>query len=317
MKPKKIIVAPEHAGQRLDQFLVAQLADRSRAQIQKLIDAGAVTVNEKNVSKHYALKDADAIVVAEKTVAIPPTTQKTEKSKVRFAQPVASPTVLAETEDYLIINKPSGLLVHPTEQKEKNTLVAWLLKHYPEIKKVGDARRPGIVHRLDKDVSGAMVIARTAAMYAHLKHQFHERLVRKVYTALVHGRIASEEGDITFPIARSTRLGAMAARSEKQGGKEAHTYFEVLKHYQNHVLVLAEPKTGRTHQIRVHFFALGNPIVGDPLYKLDKYHKDTLGKNASRIFLHATELHFTDLTGQTMSYVCPVPEVLTKLLEKL
>lgn len=314
---KKLIVTPENEGQRIDQFLVAQLAVYSRAQIQKMMAEGAVLVQEKAVSKHYAVRAGEEITIKPITRKKPAASSRTSKNATEDAPPAPEPILLAETPDYLVIEKPSGLLVHPTEKKEKKTLMHWFLAQYPEIKKVGDKQRPGIVHRLDKDVSGVMVIARTPGMHALLKQQFRDRLVHKVYTALVHGRIPSEEGDMRFSIARSNRMGAMAARPENQEGRPAHTYFEVLTHFPNHTLVLAEPKTGRTHQIRVHFFALGNPIVGDPIYRLDKYHKDSLGKTAPRIFLHATELSFTDMSGARVTYTSTLPPILAEILKKV
>lgn len=303
---------------RLDQFVVARTPELSRSKIQKMIEDGAIQVNNRTVSKHVALR-ANDVVTIEPRIA-PVTHEKTIDHTSTLAnepQPVLVPSIIAQTDDYLILDKPAGLLVHPTDLQEPHTLSQWLVAHDPSIATVGDPRRPGIVHRLDREVSGVMVVARTQHMYEHLKHQFKERLVHKEYLALVHGRIPSEEGDITFPIARSTSRAAMAARGKGQEGKPAHTYFEVLHHYANHTYVLAEPKTGRTHQIRVHFFALGYPIVGDRLYTLPAFGRDKLGKNMKRVFLHAARLRFADMSGQEVSYASALPVDLQSTLDAL
>ncbi len=230
--------------------------------------------------------------------------------------------LLTETKNYLILDKPSGLLAHPTAKNEKETVVSWILKKYPEVAEVGDNTdvRPGIVHRLDKDVSGVMLVARTQEFFDYIKNQFQDRKIEKKYTALVHGVVEPDLGKIDFSIARSkTRVkkGKMVARPKSQEGKDAITFFEVEKRFVNHSLVLAKPKTGRTHQIRVHLFAFNHPIVGDKIYYNKKFGRDKIEKMSNRIFLHASELGFVDMEGEKQKFSSDLPNDLKNILEKL
>ena len=227
------------------------------------------------------------------------------------------PNIIAQTQEYLVIEKPSGLLTHPTEKNEPHTLTDWLVEQYPEIQSVGDPNRPGIVHRLDKLVSGVMVVARTEQMYAHLKDAFHNREVHKTYLALVHGAIEADEGVIDFSIARAKHGRGMAARPKNQHGRDALTEYLVLDRFVNHTYVQVEPKTGRTHQIRVHLFALNTPIVKDPLYWQKRYKNEKIAQRTPRIFLHATRLSFTDLEGAVVDFESPLPQELQDVLNSL
>lgn len=229
------------------------------------------------------------------------------------------PRVIAETKDYLVIEKPAGLLAHPAPNTDEPTLLDFLAKKYPETKKIGDPNRAGLVHRLDRDVSGVMVIPRTPEMYEHLKKQFQERTIEKHYTALVHGNIKKEDGVINFPIGRSKRHGRMAARAEQgtemqDGDREAETHFWVLDRRVGSTLLDIQIKTGRTHQIRTHLFAYGFPIIGDTIY----HPKTTkLKRSPGRIFLHASRLAFTNLAGERVEYVSELPEILRAFLDTL
>jgi 23S rRNA pseudouridine1911/1915/1917 synthase len=225
------------------------------------------------------------------------------------------PKIIKKTTTYLVIEKPSGLLVHPTSPKAKEeSLLTWLGKKFPETKKIGDPERPGLVHRLDKDVSGLMVIPRTEEMYEHLKTQFQEHTVEKHYTALVHGKVGKDTGEITFKIARSNSRARMAARPDDEEGREAHTEFETLKRLVGSSLLDVRIHTGRTHQIRAHMFGYGHPVVGDTLYR----HKNTkLKRTPDRIFLHSTKLAFTDLKGKRVEFDSPLPESLENFLTTL
>jgi 23S rRNA pseudouridine1911/1915/1917 synthase len=230
--------------------------------------------------------------------------------------------VIAETPDYLVLNKPSGLLVHPTQAEEPDTLAAWLVKNYKEVKKVGDDPkvRPGIVHRLDKDASGLMVVARTQEMFEKLKMQFKNRTVEKEYLALVHGKPAKDWEDIKFPIARGRTNDRMAARPQKdepvEGEREAHTEFIVEKRFANCSLLRIFLHTGRMHQIRVHMLAYNHPLVGDPLYN-QKKRKKNLDEKLGRLFLHSTKLAFEDLNGEKKTFESPLPEVLQTFVNNL
>jgi 23S rRNA pseudouridine1911/1915/1917 synthase len=235
--------------------------------------------------------------------------------------------LLKELAEYVVLSKPSRMLVHPTSAKESGTLVQQLLEAYPEIKDVGDSiDRPGIVHRLDKSASGVMVVARTQAMFGHLKKQFQDRLVDKEYTALVHGVVERDAGKIDFLIERGS-AGRMAARpyvdttklknvGKEQTGREALTEFWVEKRYARFTQLKVKIHTGRTHQIRVHMMAYGHPIVGDSLYFNKKLNRKR-DKELNRLFLHASKLCFEDLGGIRQCYESPLPSELGAFLEKL
>jgi len=223
-----------------------------------------------------------------------------------------TPQIVFEDENYLVINKPAGLLTHSAlpagrqaPGKNQASLVDWLVVQAPAIKTVGDepATRPGLVHRLDKETSGVMIVAKTQAAFESLKQQFANRQVKKEYLAWVYGKIAKDQGEINFSIARSESQARMAARPVSQGGKAALTEFLVLERKPHLTLVQAMPKTGATHQIRAHFFALGHPVVGDPLYKIKRYKQQAV----SRMLLHARRLGFRDLTGEWREFVVEPP----------
>jgi len=248
------------------------------------------------------------------------------------------PAIVAETGDYLVINKPAGLAVHGGGNLKEATLADWLLAKYPKIKKVGDdPARPGLVHRLDKDVSGLMVIAKTQSSFLALKAQFKDREVNKEYVALVHGRVAADDGVIDFPIVRSQagyKMAAAPAGTEKlltrrspqgrdQGNiagwfkaRPAHTEFSVLQRFINYTLLRVKIKTGRTHQIRVHFFAYGYPLAGDDLYRTKKTKARNQKLNLGRVFLVADRLSFRDRKGAEQSFALDLPAVLKDALPR-
>lgn len=226
---------------------------------------------------------------------------------------------VAETNDYIVIEKPAGLLVHQAPGHTGPTLVDELSEKYPALKTVGDnPARPGLVHRLDKDASGLMVVAKTQAMFNDLKQQFQNRSVNKEYITLVHGVLTpTQEHDvITKPIGRAHgRLARMAAHSQSlDSAKEAKTEYWVIKRLRHHTLLRIKIHTGRTHQIRVHMFSLGYPLVGDKIY-IQKRVKPA--KNIERLFLHASKLGFRDLDGQYHEYESLLPEELKLFYETL
>ena len=297
----KEITYQNETRERLDKFLVKELADLSRSQIQKLIKSDLVLVNGHKTPVHHFLKKGDKILIHEKTA--------TENPK---KEPGPESTVIAETGDYLVINKPAGLIVHPAAGIKEKTLVDWLLKKYPKIKTVGDnPDRPGLVHRLDKDVSGLLIIAKNQAMFEHLKKQFQNHLVKKEYLALANGSMKADEGMIDLPIKRSRRSGKMAAQPKGAAGKNAVTEFSVIKKFKNYTYLKVNLKTGRTHQIRTHFKAYGHPLVGDRLYQNKKI-KDKF--NLNRIFLHAAGLSFDDLANNRQEYQSRLPKELKNIL---
>lgn len=295
-----IIITEENQGERLDKFLTNNLPEKSRSQWQKAIKAGLVFVNNKKPAVHYFLKSGDNLFVADD--------EPNQKIRKNLELPVVH-----EDANFLIIDKPANLTVHPANDNyPEETLIDLLLKKYPELKDVGeDKLRPGITHRLDKEVSGLIAIAKNQAAFKHLKNLFQNRLVDKEYLALVHGHLSKPYGLIDLPIEFSadSRL-KMAARPKSQGGKEAITEYEVLEEIKNYSLLKVKIKTGRTHQIRVHLNAIGHPVVGDAVYHPAKMKAKELG----RLFLHAAYLSFNDLNGERQEFRSDLPEKLKNFL---
>lgn len=246
--------------------------------------------------------------------------------------------IIYEDKNYLVINKPSDLIVHGAPGIKDKTLVDWLLKKYPEMENVGeDKTRPGIVHRLDKDVSGLMVIAKTNEAFFDLKEQFQKRDINKEYLALVHGQIDKDYDEIKFAIKRAKQGYKMAAlplnvddllvrkspKSRDRGNidgffkaRPAITHFKVLKRYINFTYVEVKIETGRTHQIRVHFFAYGHPLVGDNLYYTKKSKEKNKKVGLDRVFLVASKLSFTNLEGEEKKFSINLPKKLESFFPK-
>jgi len=229
-----------------------------------------------------------------------------------------------ENNNFLVINKPAGLLTHGADHIKEPTLVDQLLNKYPELAKIGeDPNRPGIMHRLDKQVSGLMVIAKTQDAFDHLKQQFQNRTVTKIYTALVYGKIEKDEDEINFPIQRKrtghkmAALPATAKGKPTEEGRRAITEFEVLQKFINYTLLKVKIKTGRTHQIRVHLTAYGHPVVGDDLYSTKKTREKNKKLNLGRIFLTANELSFMDLNEKQKTFKINLQEELKKFLQQI
>lgn len=288
---------------RLDIFLTKQL-NQPRHQVQKIIKAGQITINERPVTRpHYWLKNNDVVSLLVDT-------------KLKKPALILKPKIIKETNDYLIINKPAGLIVHGGPGINELTLTDWLLKKYPDLKKVGDDQnRPGLVHRLDKLVSGCMIITLNNKMFQHLKQQFINKDIKKEYQALVTGQMTDAEGVITKPIGRNPHGKFVAHHYPADHDKLATTKWVLKKQFKEATLLTLTPLTGRTHQLRVHCRALGHPIVGDPLYG-NKKQMAKLPK-LPRIFLHAAKLKFTDLQNNLITINCPLPKELTNYLRQL
>jgi 23S rRNA pseudouridine1911/1915/1917 synthase len=227
-----------------------------------------------------------------------------------------------ENDEYLVINKPAGLLVHGAEHIKEPTLVDQLTKNHPKIGKIGDdPERPGIMHRLDKLVSGIMVIAKTQDSFENLKSQFKDRTIQKKYRALVHGKISRDYGEINFPINRSNQGFRMAAqpatvKGEKNPiGRHAITEFTVTKRFINYTLLDVKIITGRTHQIRVHLSAYNHPVVGDDLYGTRKTREKNKKLGLDRIYLVCTELEFKDLAGNKQNFKINISKEFKELLK--
>ena len=308
IKQNKIIINEKQAGNRMDKFLAEKFTEHSRSFWQSAIADGFVLLNKKNKLAHYKLKINDIININFKEIN--KISQKKEISlkpdkKIKFK-------IVFENDNFIVINKPSGLVVHPTESCPKNTLVNGLLAHYPKIKTVGDnPLRPGIVHRLDKWVSGLMVVAKNQETFLHLKDQFSKRKVEKKYLALIYGVINKDSGEINLKIGRNKNGMITTGTTEKY--KEAKTLFSVIKRFKNFTFIKAQILTGRTHQIRVHFKAIDHPIAGDNIYYLKKYQTLNLF-GLKRIFLYSSELGFKDKTGEQFNFEKKLPLEFKKII---
>lgn len=306
MTKQTFIISNKEVQQRLDIYLRDKL-NFSRSCVQTEIKAENVLVNNKKVTSHYRLKENDKIEVDLENI--------NQVKSIQTCQPVKLDIVF-EDSDFLVINKPAGISVHPANENDKEfTLVQGIICHDPKVKEIGeDKNRPGIVHRLDKFTSGVMVIVKNQQAYDHLKKQFQDRSVEKEYLTLVYGKFSQTAGEICFNIERSkTSRGKMAAKPGCTG-KQAVTEYEVIKEIKNYTYLKVKPKTGRTHQIRVHLNAIGHPVVGDPIYRPRKLKtKATL----NRLFLHASKLSFRDLNNNLLTFKAPLPQVLEDLLKQL
>ncbi len=297
---------------RLDKFLVEQFPEFSRMQIQRMIKAGDVLVNDKPITKTgFALRVGDRVVATKEQV-----------TPLRVPLPVTPEfdipfDIIYEDNDLLVINKPAGLMVHPTNVTPNHTLANALVARYPNLLGVGEnPSRPGIVHRLDKDTSGLMVVAKTQAAFDYLKKQFLDRAVVKTYLALVEGVFVDKEGAITFPIRpsrqnRSKKVAVLSpfARIQKSV-RPATTLYRINKQIGDYTLLDVTPKTGRTHQIRVHLAAIQHPVAGDALY-------GAKATSLTRQFLHASHLQFKKLDGSIMDFESPLPKELAEFLKSL
>lgn len=314
MKPQNKITVPKNsAGQRLDIFLSKKLKT-SRSQVQKMIGAEQVFVNKKLPKKPGDNLTKGEVIEIKKVKITAAASAKKKAGQIKF-----DVKIIAATPDYIVVEKPIGMLAHPTMASEKNTLANFIVKKYPEVKHVGDdPTRPGIVHRLDKEASGLMVIARTQKMFNHLKEQFKNRTIDKEYMVLVHGQMPRDWDEINFPISRSETADRMAAipTGEASRGKEAKTEFLVEKNFVNFSLLRVKTHTGRMHQIRVHLLAYNHPLVGDPLY-FQKKQKRVWDEKLGRLFLHSTKLGFVDLEGNRQTFESPLPQELADFLKLL
>jgi 23S rRNA pseudouridine1911/1915/1917 synthase len=293
----------EEYKQRLDIFLSEQNPEISRSQIKKIIINGQVRVNDQIPTVHFWLRKNDLVVYDLKNQRLEDTI-------------LIEPKIKKETADYVVIEKPSGLLVHPTDKGEKNTLVAWLIKNYPQIKKIDkDKTRTGLVQRLDKDVSGLMVIPLSKTFFDDLKKQFVERQVFKEYLCLVNGQMLNDTGEINSNLARDKKTGLAKIQLAGEGA-EAHTSYEVVTKYINCTLLKVRIKTGRTHQIRAHFFSIGHSVVGDKLYQTKDIRKKKKHTDI-RIFLHSHLLKFYGPDKKIVSTSSPLPKELKDYLKDL
>lgn len=315
--PILITVRVENAGQRLDQFLTAWLETISRARVQELIADRQVLVNDTAAKASLKLRGGERVSVLGKAQR-PPLKALAEEIPLDIAY---------EDDDLAVINKPAGMMVHAgagaTEKaRNRGTLVNALLHHLSSLSGVGGALRPGIVHRLDKETSGLIVVAKNDETHRNLGAQFAARQVKKKYVALVHGWVKKDSGTIATSISRDpVRRTRMTTRIE--GGRAAVTHYRVVRRldtkYGKFTLLDLKIDTGRTHQIRVHVAAMGHPVVGDTTYGAPQQAR---GKSASislaRNFLHSQELEFRHpRTGETLALKSELPEELREYLRKV
>jgi 23S rRNA pseudouridine1911/1915/1917 synthase len=288
---------------RLDMFLSAQdPISLSRSQIRKLIIEGDVTVNGQLTKPGYWVKESDAIVVT-----LP------EPSPLTLVAEDIPLNILYEDDQLIVLNKPVGMVVHPAPGHYKGTLVHALLHHCQGLSGIGGVQRPGIIHRLDRDTSGVMLVAKTDESHTGLSDQLKSRELISIYCAIVHGRFKTSSERIEAPIGRH-RKDRKKMTVDWEAGRYALTLYQVLQQYAEHALLKIELKTGRTHQIRVHMKSIHHPVVGDLVYGNSSKNNLDMPRQA----LHAQTVTFTHpVTRERMQFETPLPEDMKRVLEKL
>jgi len=294
---KTLNLKVDQIGTRLDKFVAEACPDISRTRIQKLIESGHITVNGETVKSGFRLEKGQQI-----TVVVP-----APAPSIMLAEDIPL-NILYEDNDLLVVDKPAGMTVHPGAGNHDHTLANAVLAHVPEME-TDETERPGIVHRLDKNTSGLIIVAKNPTAHMKLSDQFQNRQVVKVYITLVKGYLTPESGTIEADIGRDPKhRQRMAVVSN---GKPSTTGYKVIEYIGDFSLLEIRPKTGRTHQIRVHLAAIGFPIVGDGVY-------GGQSELISHQFLHAAELEFNlPSSGERRHFISPLPEELTRVLDEL
>jgi len=294
-------IGAEDAGARLDVFVASREEQLSRSYVQRLIEDGVITVNRVAARANYRLKAGDSVAVA----APAPVELKVCPEPIPL-------DIYYEDKDVIVVNKPRGMVVHPAEGNYTNTLVNALLYHCCDLSGINGVLRPGIVHRIDKDTSGLLMVAKNDLAHEHLAGQLKEHTVRRGYLALAHGILASERGMVDAPIGRDPRDRQKMAVTNRNN-KPAVTHYRVLDRKGNYTFLKLRLETGRTHQIRVHLAYIGHPLVGDTKYGPSKPHCGLVGQ-----FLHAYLLGFIHpRSGDYLEFRAPLPAELTAILQKL
>ena len=307
----EFVVSPACAGERLDRFLASQLPQLSRSKIQSLMEEGRVRVDGVARKASYRVGAGEEVAIE----VPPPAPAKVAAESIPLE-------ILYEDEDLAVINKPAGMTVHPGAGADLGTMVGALLHHFGGdrgLSAVGGPLRPGIVHRLDKETSGAIVIAKNDLAHRKLVEDFRARRVRKTYLALLHGRIKQDAGTVDLPIARDLRRRSRMTTRRREG-RAAQTDWRVRLRLNGFSLIEADLRTGRTHQIRVHFSALGCPVVGDTLYGAPR--RERVGAELllplGRNFLHSARLGFQHpRTGKAIEVRAPLPPELVNYIGAL
>ena len=301
MNQKLLITNSDYIGLRLDKVLASELKDRSREFIMRLIDEGEVLVNDKKVKNSYRVKENDEI-----TINIP-------EAKNLDATPQDIPLdIVYEDDDIIVINKPRDLVVHPSNGHEDGTLVNALLAHCTNLSGINGVKRPGIVHRIDKDTTGLLVVAKNDYAHEFLAKQLEDHTLHREYIALVKGVIKEDDGKIIAPIGRD-KYNRQKMAVDVKNGKPAVTHFHVLKRFNQYTLISCVLETGRTHQIRVHMNYIGYPIEGDPVY----------GPKSHLLFDKGQLLHAEKLilihpkTKKKMTFSAPLPKDFQDVIDNL
>jgi 23S rRNA pseudouridine1911/1915/1917 synthase len=311
----RLRVAPREAGLRLDTVLAAHLDPCSRSYAARLIRGGCASVDGTHRKPGYKVKLNERI-----DCRLPP-------AQPVDVQPELLPLdILFEDRDLIVLNKPPGIVVHPAAGHPGGTLVNGLLHHCPDLEGIGGLKRPGIVHRLDKDTSGVLVVAKTGQAHHELSRQFKSRRIRKRYLALVLGTPDSKRGCIDLPIGRHPKERKKMS-TVSTSGREAVTVWQVKQHYEGATLLEIDLKTGRTHQIRVHCTSMGHPVVGDAVYgkrrclsRLAKQNASLYAvlKSAQRQMLHALNLEFVHpAAAKSMCFTAPLAEDMQAIIDQL
>jgi 23S rRNA pseudouridine1911/1915/1917 synthase len=293
-------ISSEEKDIRIDKFLSKKITDRSRSHIQNLIDNEAVLVNNKIIKSNYKLKENDVIILN-----IPePEILSVEPENLDI-------DIIYEDDDVVVVNKKQGMVVHPAPGNYNGTLVNALLYHCKDLSGINGVIRPGIVHRIDKDTSGILVVAKNDFAHSKLTEQFKVHSIKREYYALTEGVFKSDNGIVDKPIARHPQDRIKMAIVE--GGRRAVTHYEVIERFKSNTLVKCSLETGRTHQIRVHMTYLGHPLVGDPVYGFKKQKFKLEGQ-----MLHAKTLGFIHPTKNTyMEFTSELPPYFLEILSKL
>ncbi|WP_457983518.1 RluA family pseudouridine synthase [Bacillus paralicheniformis] len=300
MEHYDMTVHEEHKGERIDKYLTAVEADWSRTQVQQWIKEDRVLVNGNAVKANYKVQDGDAV-----SVHVP------EPEPLDVTAEPMDLDIYYEDQDVLVVNKPRGMVVHPAPGHLTGTLVNGLMAHCDDLSGINGVMRPGIVHRIDKDTSGLLMVAKNDMAHESLVNQLVNKTVTRKYTALVHGVIPHDHGTIDAPIGRDKK-DRQSMTVTRENGKHAVTHFEVIERFDDFTVVECQLETGRTHQIRVHMKYIGFPLAGDPKYGPKK----TVDFNGQ--VLHAGVLGFDHpRTGECVEFEAPLPDDMKNLLDKI
>ena len=300
MEETILIVHKESENKRIDKYLSEVLNGKSRSYIQGLIEKENIKVNNKNIKSNYKLKENDEILIS-----------MPEAIELEVVAEDIPLDILYEDNDVIVINKPQGMVVHPAPGNYTKTLVNALLYHCKDLSTINGVIRPGIVHRIDKDTTGVLVVAKNDEAHNFLSSQLQNHSMKREYIALVEGRLKEDTGTINKPIGRNKRdrlkMGIV------DDGKRAVTHYEVLERYKNTTLIKCVLETGRTHQIRVHMASIGHPLVGDEVYGFKKQRFKLKGQ-----VLHAKTLGFIHpKTKEYIEFTTDLPKYYNDLIEKL